>query len=322
MTSRERFHETLSFGLPDRVPYFEEGIREDVLKVWRKQGLPKNKNISEIFKTDSLLEIDLEFDPLSYFSNRPKTLNELSYLRERLEKVNLFSYWENYKKSLQIDPNKNQVLLLKVHHGLFLSMGIYSWNSFTDVLLMLTENPEFVRESMIIQSEFLARLVNIVIHDIEIDAVIFNEPIGGNEGPLISPKMYEEFVLKSYIPIIDAVKSSSINTIILRSYANFRIFIPLILKYRFNCLWACETNCLAMDYLEIRKEFGRDLRLIGGIDLDTLRKSKKSIKKELEAKLPPLIKSGGYIPLADGRIRNDISFENYAYYRLLLEKMT
>ena len=139
MTSRERFHETLCFGSPDR-------IREDVLKVWRRQGLPKNKKISQMFKTDLLFEIDLEFDPLSHFSELPKSLKELSSLREKLEKINLLSYWKNYKKSLQIDSEANRVLLLKVHHGFFLSMGIYSWSSFTKVLLWLIENPNFVKE--------------------------------------------------------------------------------------------------------------------------------------------------------------------------------
>ncbi len=38
MNSRQRFLETMQFGKPDRVPYFEEGIRKDVLKAWRTTG--------------------------------------------------------------------------------------------------------------------------------------------------------------------------------------------------------------------------------------------------------------------------------------------
>ncbi len=40
MNSRRRFLETMQYGTPDRVPYFEEGIRDEVLKVWHSQGLP------------------------------------------------------------------------------------------------------------------------------------------------------------------------------------------------------------------------------------------------------------------------------------------
>jgi hypothetical protein len=34
------------------------------------------------------------------------------------------------------------------------------------------------------------------------------------------------------------------------------------------------------------------------------------------------LKQGGYIPLADGRVREDVPFENYVYYRQLLERVT
>jgi hypothetical protein len=76
-----------------------------------------------------------------------------------------------------------------------------------------------------------------------------------------------------------------------------------------------------MDYLDLRKEFGRDLRLIAGIDLDVLRQGWRSIRHELEIKVEPLIREGGYIPLADGRVREDIPYENYVYYRRLLERI-
>ena len=134
--------------------------------------------------------------------------------------------------------------------------------------------------------------------------------------------MYEEFVLKSYEPILDVLHHHRVATICLQTFANARILIPSILKWGFNCLWACEVNIEAMDYRSLRKEFGRALRLIGGIDLDALHKDKAAIRREIEEKVPPLIEDGGFIPLADGRVRADVPFENYAYYRRLLEDVT
>ncbi|MGD2024064.1 MAG: hypothetical protein PVI18_12865, partial [Desulfobacterales bacterium] len=52
MTSRERFRETMGYGKPDRVPYFEEGIRKDVLKAWRTQGLAKKADLAALFPSD------------------------------------------------------------------------------------------------------------------------------------------------------------------------------------------------------------------------------------------------------------------------------
>ena len=134
--------------------------------------------------------------------------------------------------------------------------------------------------------------------------------------------MYEKFVLKNYEPILDVLRRHNIATICLQTFANARMLIPSILKWGFNCLWACEVNIGAMDYRSLRKEFGRDLRLIGGIDLDALRKDKAAIQYEIEEKVPPLIEDGGFIPLADGRVRADVPFENYVYYRRLLENVT
>ncbi|MDP2993607.1 MAG: hypothetical protein Q8N46_00630, partial [Anaerolineales bacterium] len=113
-----------------------------------------------------------------------------------------------------------------------------------------------------------------------------------------------------------------VNIIILRTYANARLLVPALMENGFDCLWACEVNTASMDYRSLRKEFGRDLRLIGGIDLDVLREGKEAIRREVEEKVPPLLAQGGYVPLADGRVREDIPFENYIYYRKLLEKVT
>ncbi|SPF50239.1 hypothetical protein SBDP1_850100 [Syntrophobacter sp. SbD1] len=187
---------------------------------------------------------------------------------------------------------------------------------------LLIYDPQLVRESMSIQGEFAAKLTERLLRMVDVDAVVFSEPIGGNDKPLISPGMYEELVLKSYEPVLAVIRQYGVETIIFRTYANARILIPSILKWGFNCLWACEVNIEAMDYRDIRKEFGRDLRLIGGIDLDALRRGKEAIKREIEQKVPPLLADGGYVPLADGRIRADVTFENYAYYRRLLETVT
>jgi hypothetical protein len=147
------------------------------------------------------------------------------------------------------------------------------------------------------------------------------EPIAENHGPLISPKMYEDLVLKSYEPVLTALRRHKVEAILFLTFANTRLFIPSILKWGFNCLWACEVSHKDMDYRDLRREFGRDLRLIGGIDLDVLRMDKETIKREIYEKLPPLLEDGGFVPLADGRVRKDIPLENYLYYRRLFEEV-
>ena len=179
-----------------------------------------------------------------------------------------------------------------------------------------------IMQAMLIYGEFAAGLAERILVDLEVDAAIFSEPIGGNHGSLISPMMYEEFVLVSYEPILDVLRKFGVQTIIMRTYANMRSLIPSMLKWGINCLWACEVNIEAMDYIDLRRTYGHQLRLIGGIDLDILRSEKEIIQREIERTVPPLVTDGGYVPLADGRVREDVPFENYAYYRHILEQVT
>ena len=76
-----------------------------------------------------------------------------------------------------------------------------------------------------------------------------------------------------------------------------------------------------MNYPALRQEFGRDLKLIGGIDLDALREGKTEIRSAVQA-VEPLVAQGGFIPLADGRIRAEVPYQNYVYYRELLSRIT
>jgi len=321
MNSRKRFRETMRYGSPDRVPYFEEGIREEVLRVWHRQGLQQGVELSQMFPADRWEKMEPDLDPYPQPKRWPTSLSELEQLRRSLDSSSQRRLPDDWLEHLRAGKERDYVLMLRVHRGFFLSLGVYDWSRFKEVIILLMKNPAFIRESMFIQGEFAARMAERLLQQVDLDAAIFSEPIGGNDRPLISPRMYEEFVLKSYEPLLEVLRGHGVETIIFRTYANARILLPSILKWGFNCLWACEVNIKAMDYRDLRREFGRSLRLIGGIDLDALRDGKEAIRREIEEKVPPLLASGGYVPLADGRVREDVTFENYAYYRRLLESI-
>ena len=322
MNSRERFSETMRYGTPDRVPYFEEGIRRAVIKAWRKQGLPRGADLSRMFPTDGREEIDVDLEPRPKPRKWPTSLDDLPALQRALDPYDKRRLPWRWAKRVRDWQNRDHVLMLRVHRGLFLSMGVMGWQRFTEVIRMLVYAPEVVHQTMRIQGEFAAKLAEKVLQQVDVDAAVFSEPIGENRGPLISPRMYEEFVLPNYEPLLDVLGRHGVENIIFRTFANARLLIPGILKWGFNCLWACEVYLEDMDYSDLRREFGRDLRLIGGIDLDALRQDKEAIRREVEEKLPPLLADGGYIPLADGRVRQDVPYENYVYYRRLLKKVT
>jgi hypothetical protein len=312
----------MRYGKPDRVPYFEEGIRREVLREWRKQGLPRDADIVQMFPSDHREVIEVDLEPRPKFKKWPTSRSDLKELFRRLVPYGRDRLPRGWAKKVRKWKNRDYPLMLRIHRGFFLSMGVYDWRRFSELMDLLIDDPEFVREAMRIQGEFAAGLAEQVLKDVVVDAALFSEPIGGNYGPLISPQMYEDMALRSYEPVLDVLDKYKVEIIVLVTYANARALIPSMLKWGFNCLWACEVNLEAMDYRNLRREFGRDLRLIGGIDLDALRRDKEAIRREVEEKVPPLVADGGYVPLADGRVRADVPLENYVYYRKLLEQVT
>jgi hypothetical protein len=321
MNSRQRFLETMRYGKPDHVPYFEEGIRKGVIKAWHRQGLQRNVDLTALFPSDLRIEISPDLYPLPRMKKMPMKIADLQTLKRHLNPLDKRRLPSNWKQDLERMNQRGAVRMLEVHEGFFLSMGVEDWQRFIDVMYMIKDDPEMVHEIMRIQGEFAAQITQHILSQTAVEAVIFSEPIGGNNGPIISPETYEEFVLQSYRPILDVIRSHHVEVIIVRTYANARVLIPKLIKWGLNCLWACEVNNEEMNYPDLRREFGRDLRLIGGIDLDTLREGKAAIRQEIESKVPALLTDGGYIPLADGRVREDVPYENYVYYRELLKEI-
>jgi hypothetical protein len=321
MNSRQRFLETMRYGSPDRVPYFEEGIRPEVIKSWRNQGLPPKTKLHELFHTDERIEVQTDVYPRPYPSHWPETISEVETLRKRLKPSDRSRLPKGWQEIIHANRKHDHTFMLRVHRGFYQSMGVEDAHRFTAVNYMLYDNPALVHAILELQGEFATRLAERVLQKVNIDAAIFSEAISGNHGALISPEMYKTFVLSSYQPLMRLLARYGVETIILQTYANTRILLPVILEAGFNCLWAVEVNLEDMDYRSLRSEFGRSLRLIGGIDLDVLHLGKDAIRRELEEKVPPLLAEGGYIPLADGRVRANIPFENYSFYRHLLEEL-
>ncbi|HUT32331.1 MAG TPA: uroporphyrinogen decarboxylase family protein [Planctomycetota bacterium] len=322
MTSRERFRETMRYGRPDRVPYFEEGLRDDVLERWHEQGLPKDADLAAMFHTDLRERLPVNLEPIPPLDKPPTSRADLAELRRRLDPDDPRRLPDDWAARVAAWRKREHVLELQLHRGFFLSMGVHGWRTFEPAVYLLHDDPRLVHDILNLYGDFGARLAERILREVDVDCAIFSEPIGGNDGPLLSPETYGRFVLASYRPILDAARKGGVETLVYVTYANARALIPSVVRAGFDCLWACEVNVEAMDYLSLRRQFGRDLRLIGGIDLDTLLQDKSAIRREMQRVLPPLLAQGGYVPLADGRVRANVPFEHYRAYRRLLEELT
>jgi uroporphyrinogen decarboxylase len=76
-----------------------------------------------------------------------------------------------------------------------------------------------------------------------------------------------------------------------------------------------------MDVLQVRRKWGKELRLWGGYDKRALAIGREAIDVEMQ-RLRPLMLEGGFIPHTDHTCPPDISFENYCYYMQRMLEIT
>ena len=78
-------------------------------------------------------------------------------------------------------------------------------------------------------------------------------------------------------------------------------------------MFPLEIGTWGADPVRYRKEFGKDLLLMGGFDKHVLARSKREIEQEVY-RLSPLVEEGGYIGFCDHRVPPDVPLENYLFY--------
>ena len=69
-----------------------------------------------------------------------------------------------------------------------------------------------------------------------------------------------------------------------------------------------------MDPVKLRREYGKDMVLCGGIDKRAMARGKKAIDEELDRHMRPMLESGGFIPTVDHTVPPDVSYDNFTYY--------
>ncbi len=323
MTPRERFHAVMAYGAPDRAPLWAEGLREEVRQAWARQGLPLDTDLASLFEYDARQRLEVNLDPRPPLSHPPLTVSAIAQRRRHLDPRDpqRLPGGPQGPAALRQGSAAGQLVELPLGHGLFLTLGVAAWASFEPVLLQLADAPALVGQVMQDQAAFTAEIADTILGRVPVDFASFSEPIADNHGPLISPAMFRDLVLPAYRPVLDVLRRHQVDPIVWVSYGNPRALLGQVLDAGFNCLWAIESESPEMDYRTLRRHFGRSLRLIGGIDLDCLRGGPAAIDAELQAKVPPLLTAGGYVPLADGRVRPNLPWAHYAYYRRQLQRL-
>jgi len=197
------------------------------------------------------------------------------------------------------------------------SFGLYSqlrsWVGTEPISYLFYDDPTLVDEMLEFAADFLLELVEPALPQVQFDYFSFFEDCAGKGGPLFGPKLFRRFFMKHYQRIIARLNGAGIRSIWVDSDGDCEALLPLWMEAGVTCSWPLE-QASGMDPLRLRRKFGKELILAGGIDKMEIAKGRKAIEAELCRKLPPLLEQGGYIPFLDHAVPPDISYADFCYY--------
>lgn len=141
----------------------------------------------------------------------------------------------------------------------------------------------------------------------------FWEDICFKNGPLVVPSMFDEYVGPHYKKITSLLNSYGIDIVSVDCDGCIDRLIPTWLENGVNTMFPIEVGTWNASIAPWRKQYGKELRGVGGMNKTVFARDYKAVDEEVE-RLRRLIELGGYIPCPDHRIAPDAKFENVQYY--------
>lgn len=183
------------------------------------------------------------------------------------------------------------------------------------------DDPALMRDMMEFFADFTIEVSRPILEATDVDYFVLNEDFAMKSGPLLSPDTFHRFIYQPMRRLVEFLKTHGVRYVALDSDGNCEPLIPLLMDLGIDILWPLE-RAANMDPLRIRRRFGKNLRLWGGVDKRVLPQGPQAIEAHLR-ELAPLIEEGGYIPTIDHTVPPDISLDNFCHYmrikRQLLE---
>jgi uroporphyrinogen decarboxylase len=173
------------------------------------------------------------------------------------------------------------------------------------------ETPDLMHEIFAHLSGFIMETIRPVLETVKLDYALITEDLSGKNGPMISPRIYEEFWYPYQDPILEMLRDHGVPLICQWTAGQFEVLLPGMLEHGFNCTWPLEVMA-GMDALALRRRFGRDLRMGGNIAKEAVIAGPEAIGREIE-RLMPLIREGGFIPALDDMASPDMPFSHYRH---------
>ena len=195
-----------------------------------------------------------------------------------------------------------------------------NWMSVEGVSYALCEEPEWIREVADFLAEYYIKILTRAVTDIpDIDAAIFWEDMCYKTGPLCSPGMFRDYFLPAYKKVTKFLKDNGVASIWVDCDGNIEQLIDLWLEGGVNGFYPLEVAA-GMDACKLKKKYGKQILLWGNVDKREIAAGPEAIDREL-LRVKEAVELGGYIPLCDHGVPDNVTFQNYCYYNKKRKEM-
>ena len=356
MTDRERFNNQMHYRPVDRCFNMEFGYWEENFHTWTlftENGVTGNAEADEFFNFDRFpgfggrdwLHPHFQEQTVSETATHRTIINAEGLLAE-VPKDGHSTIPHYLKSSIQTpddwkkvkaerfrldDPvRKVDVAALKQKHppARDYPLGVHCGSMIGRVRNMLTfeglayacyDYPAMVEDMVETSCQLVESVLDQVLGEVDFDYASGWEDICFNHGPIVSVDFYRKVIMPRYKRIRQRLEKVGIDIWYTDCDGDVRPILPTLLEGGINCLFPFEVNSCAHP-AELLSEYGKDLRIMGGVDKMVLARTRPEIKAYLQT-LVPLVERGGYIPFCDHRCPPDVPQENYLYYLDLKEEM-
>ena len=347
MTHRERFLATMRYQTVDRVPFRDGGAWPETIERWKREGydpqhppfqsdhwegfghwfFPNPPFEREVVEEDDHTVTFVNAEGILMRERKDYPASSMpQFVRFPVEtRADFRRFW---RKKMQPDmagrigADWQQRLDHYRERDFPLVVIADRWGGFFGPLrnLLGVENlcttfltdPAFLEEMMEAIADFVIEVAGRILDHTSVEFFGLWEDMAYKTGPLIGPDMVRKYMLPRYRRVVEFLRGRGVEFISLDSDGDISSLIPVWLDAGINVLYPFEVQC-GMDVVKVRREYGRDLRLLNGINKYAVAQGPRAIDAEL-ARVRPLIEDGGYIPGPDHSLPPDVSFANYCYF--------
>jgi uroporphyrinogen decarboxylase len=184
-----------------------------------------------------------------------------------------------------------------------------------NMLMDLALNPEFAealfwKVGEIFKGFYQAQLDAVGDY---IEWVEIGDDLGGQNGPLISPKMYRELLKPIHADVIKSIKEHPSNPkVMYHSCGSIKVFIPDFIELGVDILNPIQVAAKGIVPSEIKKEFGNELCFLGGVDSQHLMPTgtPQQVSEQVKRRIQEMGVGGGYVLAPSHNIGDDVPLEN------------